>query len=159
MTAKRERLLARRRIPHLDGSVVTGGKETLAVRAEGQRQDAALGVSKAAPGLPDAEVAEPLHSIRFACGQQSARWIVGHARERTFGFAWPTHTSSLERTSLILRIPLELTAASRALSRLASWAWSGGWFSWLLVIETILVAGVRAGPHVSLRTVRWPPSE
>lgn len=46
-----------------------------------------------------------------------------------------------------------------ALSGLASWAWSDGWFWWLVLAETIVAAGIYAGLYASLRTVRWKPLE
>lgn len=46
-----------------------------------------------------------------------------------------------------------------ALSGLATWAWSAGWFRWFLLAETILAVGIYAVLHASLKTVRWAPLE
>ena len=48
---------------------------------------------------------------------------------------------------------------SMALSGLALWAWSGGWFKWLLLVETVLVIAFYVGMRVSLAAARWRPLE
>jgi ABC-2 type transport system permease protein len=48
---------------------------------------------------------------------------------------------------------------SMALSGLSVWAWSGDWFRWLLIGETILVGGIYALMRVSLASVRWTSLE
>jgi hypothetical protein len=49
--------------------------------------------------------------------------------------------------------------ASGFLSALASWAWSGGWFGWLLLVELVLVSVVYFSLRASLSAARWPPLE
>lgn len=44
-----------------------------------------------------------------------------------------------------------------ALSGLAMWAWSAGWFGWFVLGEAVLVAGAYAALYASLRSVRWAP--
>jgi len=48
---------------------------------------------------------------------------------------------------------------SLALSGLATWAWSAGWFKWLLLVEGIVVVVLYAGMRASLASVRWSPLE
>jgi hypothetical protein len=48
---------------------------------------------------------------------------------------------------------------SGILSALASWAWSGSWFGWLLLIELIVASVVYVGLRASISTARWPPLE
>ncbi|PYK62344.1 MAG: hypothetical protein DME21_06650, partial [Verrucomicrobia bacterium] len=48
---------------------------------------------------------------------------------------------------------------SMALSGLALWGWSGGWFKWLLLVETVLVIAFYVGMRVSLAAARWRPLE
>jgi hypothetical protein len=45
------------------------------------------------------------------------------------------------------------------LSGIATWAWSAGWFWWLVLIEGVLAAGIYAALYATLRSVRWPPLE
>jgi hypothetical protein len=49
--------------------------------------------------------------------------------------------------------------ASGVLSGLATWAWSGGWFVWLLLAELIIVGALYVGLRVSLAAARWPSLE
>jgi ABC-2 type transport system permease protein len=48
---------------------------------------------------------------------------------------------------------------SLALSGLAVWSWSTGWFSWFLLTESILAIGLYAVLRRSLDNVRWPSLE
>jgi len=48
---------------------------------------------------------------------------------------------------------------SFALSGLAMWSWSSGWFLWLLLAETILAFVVHARIRASLATACWPSLE
>ncbi len=48
---------------------------------------------------------------------------------------------------------------SFALSGLAMWSWSSGWFLWLLLAETVLVFGLHARIRASLAAARWPSLE
>jgi hypothetical protein len=45
------------------------------------------------------------------------------------------------------------------LSGLAVWSWSGGWFNWLLLVETILVFGVYGAMRANVAAARWSPME
>ncbi len=44
---------------------------------------------------------------------------------------------------------------SVVISGLATWAWSGGWFWWFVLAETILVAGLYTGKRATLASARW----
>lgn len=48
---------------------------------------------------------------------------------------------------------------SMAMSGLAVWAWSGGWFGWLLLGESLLAVAFYATMRASLSSVRWAPME
>ena len=56
-------------------------------------------------------------------------------------------------------IMIGVMVASGFLSALASWAWSGGWFGWLLLVELVLVSVVYFSLRASLSAARWPPLE
>ena len=49
--------------------------------------------------------------------------------------------------------------ASGVLSGLATWAWSGGWFGWLLLLELIIVSALCVGLRALLSAARWPSLE
>jgi hypothetical protein len=46
-----------------------------------------------------------------------------------------------------------------ALSGLATWAWSAGWFWWLVLVESVVAVGVHVSLYASLRAVRWSSLE
>jgi hypothetical protein len=48
---------------------------------------------------------------------------------------------------------------SAVLSGLASWAWAGSWFGWLLMFELVIVIALYMGLRALLTTARWPPLE
>lgn len=48
---------------------------------------------------------------------------------------------------------------SMALSALAVWSWSTGWFRWLLLAEFAAAVGIYAAMRSSLASVRWQPIE
>ena len=48
---------------------------------------------------------------------------------------------------------------SMALSAVALWAWSTGWFRWFLLAETVAAAAIFALMQASLASVRWPSVE
>ncbi|MCX6928917.1 MAG: hypothetical protein NT154_37760 [Verrucomicrobia bacterium] len=48
---------------------------------------------------------------------------------------------------------------SGLLAGLATWAWSGGWFGWLLLFESLAVAVLVVVMHASISAARWPPME
>jgi ABC-2 type transport system permease protein len=48
---------------------------------------------------------------------------------------------------------------SMALSGLGMWSWSGGWFGWLLLAETIVAMGLYTTMRASIANVRWSPLE
>jgi len=45
------------------------------------------------------------------------------------------------------------------LSGIAYWAWSTGWFWWLMLGETLAVAVVYAGMRASMKALQWSPAE
>lgn len=45
---------------------------------------------------------------------------------------------------------------SMALSSIAAWSWSGGWFRWLLLGETALAVGIYTIMRTSVTSARWP---
>jgi hypothetical protein len=45
------------------------------------------------------------------------------------------------------------------LSGLAAWAWSSGWFGWLLLVEVIIVSALYVGLRALISAARWPPME
>jgi ABC-2 type transport system permease protein len=47
------------------------------------------------------------------------------------------------------------TLSSLLMAGLAAWAWYRGWFKWLLLIETIVAAGLYAAMRAALATIRW----
>jgi hypothetical protein len=48
---------------------------------------------------------------------------------------------------------------SMVLAGLSIWSWSGGWFFWLLLVETILVVGIYKAMRASLASARWTSLE
>jgi ABC-2 type transport system permease protein len=48
---------------------------------------------------------------------------------------------------------------SGLLSALAAWAWSGGWFRWLLLVELVVVSALYVGLRAALSAARWPAME
>ena len=54
---------------------------------------------------------------------------------------------------------LGVMVVSGALSGLAAWAWSGGWFGWLLLVELIALGPVYVGLRASISRARWPSLE
>jgi hypothetical protein len=46
-----------------------------------------------------------------------------------------------------------------AVSGLAYWSWTSGWFWWLVLGETVIVAVAYAGMRASLASLRWSPAE
>ena len=48
---------------------------------------------------------------------------------------------------------------SGLLSGLATWAWSGGWFGWLLLFELVTASVLYVGMRASISAARWPPME
>jgi ABC-2 type transport system permease protein len=51
------------------------------------------------------------------------------------------------------------TLVSTILSALASWAWTFGWFNWLLLVELILVLGLYALMRAAIEGARWESAE
>jgi len=51
------------------------------------------------------------------------------------------------------------TFVSLALAGLGSWAWSGGWFNWFLLIEAAAAAAIYIAMRASLANARWPSAE
>ena len=50
-------------------------------------------------------------------------------------------------------------AISGLLSAVATFAWSGGWFWWLVMFELVAVAALYVGMRASISAARWPPLE
>jgi len=48
---------------------------------------------------------------------------------------------------------------SGALAGVAAWAWSGGWFWWLLLGELLVVIGLYLGLRSVISAARWPSLE
>ena len=48
---------------------------------------------------------------------------------------------------------------SGVLAAIAAWAWSGGWFWWLLLVELLVVTGFYLGLRSSISAARWPSLE
>ncbi len=48
---------------------------------------------------------------------------------------------------------------SFAVAGLATWAWSGGWFAWLLLVETVLAVIIYLLIRNSVIHSRWPSLE
>jgi ABC-2 type transport system permease protein len=51
------------------------------------------------------------------------------------------------------------TFSSLLMAGLTAWAWSRGWFLWLLLVETLVAGAVYAGMRASLAAQRWRPVE
>ena len=62
---------------------------------------------------------------------------------------------STNRGSLMIGVMV----VSGLLSAVASWAWSGGWFGWLLLVELVGASAVYVGLRASISAARWPPME
>jgi len=45
------------------------------------------------------------------------------------------------------------------LAGVAAWAWSGGWFWWLVLAELLAVSALYAGLRSLISAARWPPLE
>jgi ABC-2 type transport system permease protein len=56
-------------------------------------------------------------------------------------------------------VMLVMMVPAFALSGIAYWAWSTGWFWWLLLGETVIVAVAYAGMRAALAKLRWSPAE
>jgi hypothetical protein len=48
---------------------------------------------------------------------------------------------------------------SGLLSGIAAWAWSAGWFRWLLLVELLAFGPVYLALRASISAARWPPME
>lgn len=67
----------------------------------------------------------------------------------------PDSAKSAERgLSMIL-----VMVISFGLALVASWAWSAGWFGWLLGVEACLSAGVYVWLYLAISQARWPSME
>ena len=54
---------------------------------------------------------------------------------------------------------LGVMLVSGLLSGLAAWAWSGGWFGWLLLVELIALGPVYVGMRASISAAKWASLE
>jgi ABC-2 type transport system permease protein len=54
---------------------------------------------------------------------------------------------------------LGVMVASGALSGVAAWAWSGGWFGWLLLVELIALGPIYVWLRASISGAKWPSLE
>jgi hypothetical protein len=68
----------------------------------------------------------------------------------------PTEEAKSARRGLVM---LGVIPFALLLSGVAVWAWSGGWFNWLLLGETILVFGVYGVLRANVSAARWSPME
>jgi hypothetical protein len=75
-------------------------------------------------------------------------------RGKAVPFSLPTEDAKSARRGLTM---FGVMMISAALSGLAAWAWSGTWFKWLLLGETIAVIAVYIAMHASLAKLRWSP--
>lgn len=48
---------------------------------------------------------------------------------------------------------------SGLLSGLAAWAWSAGWYWWLVSVEVVAVAAIYVGMRTAISGARWPSLE
>jgi fatty acid desaturase len=56
-------------------------------------------------------------------------------------------------------IMIGVMIAAGILSGLAAWAWSSGWFGWLLLVELVVVSVIYVGLRASISAAKWPPME
>ena len=68
----------------------------------------------------------------------------------------PTEEAKSEGRGLTM---IGVMLVSGLLSGAATWAWSGGWFWWLIVSELIVVVALYVGMRASISAARWPPLE
>jgi len=66
----------------------------------------------------------------------------------------PTEDAESAHRGLVMFLVM---AISLALSGLAAWGWTGGWFWWLVLVETVVAGSVYATMRASLATVGWAP--
>jgi len=78
--------------------------------------------------------------------------VVGHA----VPLSVPTEEAKSAGRGLRL---FAATLVSMAVSGLAMWAHSAGWFQWFLLGEIVLMIAVYAGLRVRCASMRWPPME
>ncbi|MEO6033821.1 MAG: hypothetical protein ABIQ35_01050 [Verrucomicrobiota bacterium] len=71
-------------------------------------------------------------------------------------FSLPTEEAKSAGRGLTM---IGVMIASFALAGLTAWSWSGGWFWWLVLVETIVGVIIYAMIRASLASVRWPPME
>ena len=52
-----------------------------------------------------------------------------------------------------------LNQSSMRAGACASWAWSAGWFKWLILVETVVAIALYAGVRASMANARWSSME
>jgi hypothetical protein len=77
-------------------------------------------------------------------------------RGKAVPFSLPTEEAKSARRGLSM---FGVMIISAVLSAIAAWAWSSGWFNWLLLVETVVVIAVYIAMRASLATLRWSPLE
>jgi ABC-2 type transport system permease protein len=68
----------------------------------------------------------------------------------------PTEEAKSANRGLLM---IGVMLVSGILSAVATWAWSGGWFGWLLVGELVIASVLYVGLRASISAARWPPME
>jgi hypothetical protein len=71
-------------------------------------------------------------------------------------FSQPTEEARSARRGLVM---LGLMPIALLLSGLGIWSWSGGWFNWLLLVESIVVLGIYGAMRANVAAARWPSME
>ena len=56
-------------------------------------------------------------------------------------------------------MPISIMAISGAISAMAVWSWTAGWFLWLIVTEIIVAMALYAALRRISLSVRWPSVE
>ena len=71
-------------------------------------------------------------------------------------FSLPTEEAKSAKRGLLM---VGVMMVSMVLSVLGMWSWSGGWFWWLVAVETVLAGIIYALLRMAIRSVRWEPAE
>ena len=80
--------------------------------------------------------------------------LIGCSRGRAVPLALPTEEARSAERGLSM---LAVMVVSMALSGIASWAWSAGWFRWLLAVEASVATILYLVFFRSITKARWDP--